>query len=60
MASARFGRSCSSKAHYLTDSPATECYSGEACKGRKNVILLANYLDQTTDWGKLWQGEQSL
>ena len=56
MASAHFGRSCGSNAHCLTDSPDTECYSGEACLGRKNLDLLADYLEKTTDWATLWQG----
>ena len=56
MASASFGRSCTSKAHYLTDSPTAQCFSGQNCRGRKNLTLLAEYLEQTTDWETLWQG----
>ena len=55
MASGSFGRSCSSQALYLTDSTTAQCFSGQSCKGRTNQTILAEYLEQTTDWKMLWQ-----
>ena len=55
MASAHFGRTCDSNLHHVTESPDQMCFSGDACRGAKNIDLLADYLDKTTDWATVWQ-----